>query len=153
MASSKKKTKKKYRNTFEESIAKSLKGLDFEYEETKIPYTLLKEYVVDFHVKDLGFIIEAKGRLKDKDKQLLLALKEQYPSLDVRIVFQTDNFLGKRSDTLLKKMEAAKKKKGKALSKSEKEELYKGRMKYSDWAVKHGFKYAIGKVPKEWLRK
>lgn len=143
--------KNKYRNEFEESIAKALRSHSFKYEETEIPYTVIKKYVTDFYLTDLGFFIEAKGQLDSKDKQLLLAIKEQYPSLDIRIVFQYDNYVGKRSPVLMKKVNAVRKKKGK-LTKKDREELYKGRMKYSDWAVKHGFKYAIGKVPDEWLK-
>jgi hypothetical protein len=52
----------------------------------------------------------------------MLAVKESHPDKDIRFVFQANNKIHPKSVT-----------------------------RYSDWAEKHGFKYAIGEAPKDWF--
>jgi len=68
------------------------------------------------------FFIEVKGYLRPEDRTKMLAAIEANPGLDLRLLFSKDNVLRKGSKT-----------------------------KYSDWCNKHGIKYAIGTVPKEWF--
>ena len=56
----------------------------------------------------------------------MIAVKEQHPDIDLRILFYSDGKVGsKRKDGSF--------------------------LKQSDWATKHGFKYAIRTVPEEWF--
>lgn len=68
--------------------------------------------------------IETKGFFPYQDRAKMLLVKEQHPTLDIRIVFYRDNpsQLGRGSKS-----------------------------RPSDWALKNGFVYAIGEVPKEWF--
>lgn len=59
----------------------------------------------------------------------MIAVKEQYPDIDFCIVFHRDGKIGpKRKDGSF--------------------------MKQSDWAIKNGFKFCIGKenIPMEWFK-
>ena len=67
--------------------------------------------------------IETKGRLLLDDKKKHLYIKEQYPELDTRFVFQNANAkFSKNSKTT-----------------------------YAMWAEKHGFKWAEKTIPVEWI--
>lgn len=80
-------------------------------------------YTPDFRINET-FFVETKGRLTSKDRTKLLCVKECNPSLDLRLVFFSNNKLNKNSNT-----------------------------RYTDWAEKHGFKYHVGKsLPEEWAR-
>jgi len=116
------------RSGFEYDVYKAAKekGYDIRsYYETHViewvPKT--KKYCPDFVLPN-GIIIEVKGRLTTADRQKHLAVKEQYPDLDVRFIFQFDNKLATNSAT-----------------------------RYSDWCDKHGFMYAFKEIPIEWLSK
>lgn len=116
-----------YRSAFEKEIADQAKkdGIKIEYEPEDsviewVPKT--KKYLPDFVLKN-GIVIEAKGRLTQQDRTKLLAVKEQYPEIDLRLVFMYDNKLSRESPT-----------------------------RYSEWAEKHGFKYAMKRIPKEWAK-
>jgi hypothetical protein len=50
------------------------------------------------------------------------AVKEQHPELDIRIVFMRDGVLRRGSQ-----------------------------FRASDWATKHGYVFAVGSIPDEWL--
>jgi len=115
---------KKKRSKFEATIAKQLQGTGAEYEPYFIEYspTKKKRYVPDF-VLPSGIIIEAKGRFTSQDRTEHRYLQAQHPEIEIRFVFQRDNKLSKTSDTT-----------------------------YTEWAQKHGFKCAVGKVPEEWLK-
>jgi hypothetical protein len=116
-----------YRSGFEYTVARSLteRGVEFEYE----PKGAIIEYKVDEvrrYLPDFvvgGTRIECKGRLTAADRKKLLLVKKQNPKLDLRLLFQFDNKLSTRSKT-----------------------------RYSAWAEKNGFKWAVGSVPREWLR-
>lgn len=133
-------TKKiKYRSGAEEQFAKYLKskGLKFQYEPYSLSYSIkeVRKYKPDFCKKiewktmgssspvDASVILEFKGRFTPSDRKKMLLVRDQYPYYDIRIVFQQDNKLSKKSKT-----------------------------RYSDWAKKNGFKYHVGiSLPKEWL--
>jgi hypothetical protein len=122
-----------YRNKFEESTARALKarGIPFSYEETKIDYTVTGTYLVDFEIttkKGKTIYIETKGNGRSFDhsvRKKMIAVKQQHPDLDVRIVFYSDGKIGpKRKDGSC--------------------------MRQSDWANKYGFTYAIKEIPESW---
>lgn len=97
-----------------------------EYESVILPYTLRRDYVPDFCItlrSGHRIFIEAKGYLRPDDRAKLLSARECNPEADIRLVFQQDNKLNKNSRT-----------------------------RYSGWAERHGFKYAIGSIPIEWLK-
>lgn len=96
------------------------------YETKRLPYLLEKTYIPDFLVvtKDGNreIYIETKGYLRPADRTKMIAVKKANPDLDIRIVFAKDNTLGRGSKT-----------------------------RYSEWAKKHGFKYSVGAIPKDWF--
>jgi len=49
-------------------------------------------------------------------------VREQYPDLDIRIFFHKDNKLNAKSN-----------------------------VRYSEWATKYGFIWAVGVIPEEWF--
>ncbi len=134
------------RSGFEGTIDQQLKesGVKHSYESVTIPWvrtvargTCLKcgdsevgqrrNYTPDFEVETTSgnrFIIEAKGYLDSEDRSKLRAVRTQHPEIDLRLVFQRDNVI-----------------KG-----------TKAKTRYSEWASKFGFKWAVGKVPDEWLQ-
>jgi len=116
------------RSKFEAKICKNLtsKGVSYEYERKVIPFVepeQKRKYVVDFVLAN-GVHIEAKGLFDADDRKKMLLVREQYPELDIRLLFMRDNRIYKTSKT-----------------------------KYSDWAEKHGFKYHVsseGEIPDDW---
>lgn len=120
------------KNDYERDILRSIKALNrgkrkfkVEYESEFIPFVLERRYNPDFVItrKDGSKLyIESKGYLRRDDRSKLIAIRRQNPELDIRIIFQ-------------------------------KNQLIKGtKSRYSDWADRHKYPYAIGtKVPKEWL--
>lgn len=115
-----------YRSGFEARIAEQLteSGIDFEYEpkEGIIEYEVheLRKYLPDFKIGKM--IIECKGRFTSADRKKMRLIRQQYPKLDIRMLFMSNNKLNPRSKT-----------------------------RYSDWAEKNGYKWAIKRIPKEWL--
>lgn len=111
------------RSKFEDKLFQEVtaKGIDIKYEELKLPYTLECVYTPDFQLPN-GIIIEAKGYFTPEDRAKMLRVQYQHPELDIRFVFQADNKIHPKSNT-----------------------------RYSDWCVKHGFKWAISRIPDEWL--
>ena len=116
-----------FRSGLEEKVGQQLedKGINVEYETQKIKYmepAKERTYTPDFVLPN-GIIIETKGRFVTTDRKKHLWIKEQYPKMDLRFVFQNPNA-----------------------------RIYKGaKTRYSDWAEKNGFKYAKGLIPGEWL--
>lgn len=97
---------------------------EIEYESEAIEYAIIKNYIPDFILtfpNGARIYIEYKGYLRRDDERKLISVKQQHPDLDIRIVFQKNNRLVGR------------------------------KMRYSDWAIKNGFEYAIGKIPDYWL--
>lgn len=119
----------KYRSKLEERIAKQLKeaGVDFTYEDLKIKYEVparQAKYTPDFNFGTI--VCEVKGYFRNAaERQKLLLVKEQYPHLDIRLVFQ-----------------------------NARKPLYKGsKTTYAQWANDNGFRWADnGVIPEEWLR-
>jgi len=114
-----------YKSKFEAKIAKSLKArkVSFKYELWSYEYLQYKLYTPDWFLPK-GVIVETKGKFTSSDRTKMIDVKEQFPELDIRLVFMRDNPIRKGSKT-----------------------------KYSDWATKHGFLYAIGDIPNEWIKK
>lgn len=116
-----------YRSGLEQDTAKFLKkrGIGFTYEEMKIKWVdpKTKTYTPDF-VLDNGIIIETKGRFISPDRAKHLAVRSQYPELDIRFVFTNS-----------------------------KSKLYKGsKTTYGMWCNKYDFKYADRYIPEAWLK-
>ena len=125
-----KKTSKKtgkYRSKFESDFAAYLdrKKVEFQYENFTVPYVSSHIYYPDFPVltEKLSVFFELKGRFTAQDRSKMLLVKNQNPWMDIRLVFMQDNLLYKGSKT-----------------------------RYSDWCVKHGFKYHVVKN-NEFLRR
>jgi hypothetical protein len=116
-----------YRSGLEERICKELDllGVSYTYEEIKIPYVppqQERKYTPDIVLSN-GLIIELKGRFVTADRQKHRFIKEQYPDLDIRFVFQNP---------------AAKINKG-------------SKTTYGDWCDRYGFLYHKNHIPTEWL--
>lgn len=116
-----------YRSGLEQDTAKLLKkkGVKFTYEEFKIKWVdpKTKTYTPDF-VLENGIIIETKGRFISPDRAKHLAVRDQYPDLDIRFVFTNS-----------------------------KARLYKGsKTTYGMWCDRYGFKYADRLIPDAWLK-
>lgn len=119
----------RYRSTLEKKVAAQLTeaGVSFEYEprDRVVRYIVparKARYLPDFYIG--GIFIESKGWFKTKDRQKLALIKEQFPDLDIRLVFQrAANKISKDSETT-----------------------------YAAWADTHGFKWADkGVVPEAWI--
>ena len=140
------------RSGFEKTLIETLKELKVKYwyEPLKMPYTIsrVKNYMPDFVIykgklkkvkkpltpKELKgmLIIEAKGFFKYADREKMLAVKECYPDLDIRMLFMNNGYIYKN-------------KKGAPRRTPESTD-----MRYSDWCDKHGYPWAISDIPKEW---
>lgn len=96
-----------------------------DYETLKIPFTRPARktfYKPDFPLPN-KIIVETKGEFPTKDRQKHLAIRDQYPHLDIRFVFSNPNTrISKQSRTT-----------------------------YAAWCEKNKFMYAKGSVPKAWL--
>ena len=115
-----------FRSGLEEQLNSLLeeKGINGEYEQHKIKYIVPESnhtYTPDFKLPN-GIFIETKGRFVTEDRKKHLLIREQYPNLDIRFVFQNSkNKIRKGSKTT-----------------------------YADWCVKYGFQYADKIIPEEW---
>ena len=91
----------KYRSGLEEKLADLLTelGVAFEYESTKVPYTIQHNYYPDFILSN-NVHLEAKGYWEPADRRKVLAVKRDNPDLDLRMVFQSPfNTISKKSKT------------------------------------------------------
>jgi predicted nuclease of restriction endonuclease-like RecB superfamily len=82
-------------------------------------------YIPDWRIvrKDGSvFFVETKGYWTSQDRSKIKKIIEQHPDIDLRLVFQYDNKLHKKSNT-----------------------------RYSDWCNKHDIPYAIGCIPEDWF--
>lgn len=90
---SEKKRRSKLEIKFEEILKTN--NAEYDYEVTKIPYSVPESqhvYTVDFTIK--GLLIEVKGYLSDhQERNKYVLLKQQYPELDLRFVFDNPNKL------------------------------------------------------------
>lgn len=113
-----------FRSGLEVSIAKDLKerGVEYEYESQKFPYTFEGQYVVDFRLPN-GIFVEVKGEFPSEDRRKMRMVKKANPDADIRIVFSRPNSpISKRSPT-----------------------------SYAAWCERNGFKWAAKVVPQSWI--
>jgi hypothetical protein len=121
------KRSQKFKSGFEEKFASFLErlGITFGYETLKLKYVKEANYSVDFSFNS-PIIIETKGYFTAADRQKMLDVKKAHPEKDIRFVFMADQKIHKLSKT-----------------------------RYSDWCIKHDFKYCISKdatMPVEWIQ-
>jgi len=82
-----------------------------------------RSYTPDFIFPN-GVIVESKGRLTRRDRKIITGVRTANPEIDLRLVFDKDNRINKGSNT-----------------------------RYSDWAERNKFQYAMkGAVPEEWFK-
>ena len=115
-----------YRSGLEQDNAKHLEGynVDYEYEKFKIKFTAKpRTYTPDFRLSN-GIIIETKGRFIPSDRSKHLLVKDQHPELDIRFVFSNSNQRLSKTST----------------------------QTYGGWCERHGFLYANGLIPVEWMK-
>jgi hypothetical protein len=100
-------------------------NFDFEYETEVFPYVLEKSYTPDWPIRrpdGTTIYVESKGNFDRDARAKMLAVKEQHPDKEFVLLFQRDNY------------------------------LYRGaKSRYSNWAARHGFDYAVGCIPLRWL--
>lgn len=121
-----KRRRKKLRSSFERKVKDFLEAnnVAFKYEPFQVKYVLEKTYVPDFKLSN-GIVIECKGNFTAEDRRKMLAIKRQHPELDVKLLFMRNNKLSKDS-----------------------------KLRYSDWAEKHGFDWHVseeGSIPMRWM--
>lgn len=116
---------------FKQIQAKLPKGATIEYEPEVLDYTIHYTYRPDFVITfrdGRKLYIEAKGNGRQFDssvKRKMVAVKEQHPDKDIRIVFYKDGKIGpKRKDGSF--------------------------LKQSDWAQKVKYDFSITDFPEEW---
>lgn len=111
------------RSTFEATLVSYMEtmGLPFEYEPPDGHLGYMLSYVPDFRLPN-GILVEAKGFFDSTDRTKMLRVKQANPEVDIRFIFKANNKINPKSKT-----------------------------RYSDWCLKHGFKFYIGKeIPEEW---
>lgn len=116
----------KTRSRFEQKIVNWLTsiGAPFEYEPFRIKFTRPPSHYTPDIVLPNGKIIEIKGLFDSADRAKHLLLQKQHPNLNVHFVFQNKNKrLNKKSSTT-----------------------------YANWCEQHGFVYAQGDIPLDWLK-
>jgi len=113
-------------------------GIKFEYEPEKIEYrrqvirgickcgnerVYQRRYYIPDFVLENGIRLECKGRLTSQDRAKLVAVKQQHPTIDLRIVFGANNKLNKNSQK-----------------------------RYMAWAAENGIRASIKEVPESWMK-
>ena len=115
-----------FRSGLEQDNARHIEtnGDGHTYEEFKIKFVgKPRTYTPDFRLSN-GIIVECKGRFIPSDRSKHLLVKEQHPELDIRFVFSNSK---------------------QRLSKTSKQT-------YGGWCERHGFLYADGLIPVEWMK-
>lgn len=135
------KTEPKYRSNLERRVINNLRNrkIDYQYEPYALKYTMevkpaycancgnnvvLKQrsYTPDV-VLGNGIVIEIKGKFTGEMRTKMLAVRASNPELDIRMLFQSDNWLTRKKS-----------------------------MRYTDWCERHGFIYHVGEtVPSSWI--
>ena len=114
-----------FRSQLEKRIATLLTtlGVSYEYESTKVPYTIQHNYLPDFVLPNHVYL-EAKGYWEPSDRRKVLAVKRDNPDIDLRMVFQAPyNKISKKSKTT-----------------------------YAQWCDKHDIPWcSYTNIPGEWL--
>ena len=115
----------KFRSNLEKRVATLLTtlGVSYEYESTKVPYTIQHHYNPDFVLPNHVYL-EAKGYWSAEDRRKILAVRKENPDIDLRMIFQSPyNKISKRSKTT-----------------------------YAQWCDRHDIPWtAYHEVPLEWL--
>lgn len=115
-----------FRSGLESLLASKIpKDVKWGFESERIPYVLPKKYIPDFIITKANgtkMYIEAKGYLRYEDQQKMRSVKHCNPDLDIRFFFGNDK------------------------------KVHGSTMTNSQWCEKYDFKYAIGKIPKQWWR-
>ena len=115
----------KFRSKLEENIAELFKelGVIYEYESTRLPYTIQHTYTPDFALAN-HIYLEAKGYWDPADRRKILAVKRDNPDIDIRMVFQSPyNTISRKSKTT-----------------------------YAKWCEKHNIPWcALHTIPIDWL--
>jgi len=115
----------KFRSNLEKRVATLLTtlGVSYEYESTKVPYTIQHHYTPDFVLPNHVYL-EAKGYWSAEDRRKILAVRKENPDIDLRMIFQSPyNKISKRSKTT-----------------------------YAQWCDRHDIPWtAYHEVPLEWL--
>lgn len=116
-----------FRSKFEASVNEALASLvpDAKYEAVRLPFRveLTQTYKPDWVLPTQAIVLEAKGRFTKADRDKMLRVKQQYPNLDIRMVFQ------RLSQKVTNKMTVI------------------------DWCEAHGFPYCQGpNLPEEWIK-
>jgi hypothetical protein len=91
----------KFKSKLEERVADLLTnlGISYEYESTKVPYTIQHNYHPDFILPNYVHL-ETKGYWSPEDRRKVLAVKRDNPDIDLRMVFQAPyNKISKKSKT------------------------------------------------------
>ena len=117
------------RSTLEERVQADLdyRGIAYEYEPCKLPYTVTRNYIPDLKIGDI--YVEVKGYFRSEAQRKMRNMKELHPELDIRFLFQRNN----------SPVQGAKKRKDGT------------KMTCAEWAEKHNFIYAEGMIPDEWF--
>ena len=125
----KNKHKIKARSGYERKVLDNLDKdkVKYYYEERRLKYIIEKEYIPDILiVKKNGdeLFIECKGYWSPDDRVKMHIIKNTYPDIDIRILFQ------RASEKIHKKSKTT----------------------YGDYATKKGYTWAEGEnIPEEWL--
>lgn len=118
------------KGTFEQRVIGKLEsdGVSYEYEPHTVPYNVERSYVPDLKIGDT--YIELKGYFRQDAQRKMKAIKQQYPDMDIRFLFQRAN----------SPIQGAKKRKDGS------------KMTCAEWADRYGFIWAEGEtIPKEWI--
>lgn len=129
-----------FRSEFEWLVAVDLyeRKVPFEYEVVELPanqdvykgmcqtcgstkVSSVRRYTPDFLLPG-GILVETKGKFSSQNRTKMLAVKESNPDEDIRMLFMRNNYLTKKKAGT-----------------------------YGDWCDRNGFKWAVGRVPEEWL--
>ena len=115
----------RFRSKYEAAVAASLvkRGLDCKYEARSFGYIIRATYTPDFFLPN-GVVVETKGHFSSDDRRKMLAVKSQYPLLDIRLCFQNAQV---------------------KLSKAPKS------LAYWQWAERHGFLGVKATFPTTWF--
>lgn len=120
----KQKSKDGYRSRMEARIVPRLLETGAAYEPILLRYTGKPRGYTPDVVLPNGVVIEIKGWFTPADRSKMLAVKQQFPALDLRLVLATPNQkLGVKSKTTL-----------------------------AGWCEQHGFPWAADDVPDAWLK-
>ncbi|MCA6484061.1 MAG: endonuclease I [Chitinophagaceae bacterium] len=114
-----------HRSSFEDKVIAELTSqkVSYTYESIKLRYVPKPRIYTPDIVLHNGIVVELKGYFDQEDRTKMLLIKEQYPQLDIRMVFQ---------------------KASKPISKGSK-------TTYAIWCDKHGILWAEGSIPMEWI--